>query len=175
MQFQTLPILAVNLRPLFITLTVILAIVLIAIIVLSIVGKKLQNKQADSQEAMKAASQVVSILIIDKKRMKLKEAGLPKIVLDQTPKYLRGSKVPIVKAKIGPKIMSLMCEDKIFDLLPIKKEMKVVLSGIYIMDVKDTRNLLPPPKKQGMFKKLKQKAKDYAMEETDSKKGKKKK
>ena len=123
-----------------IVMGIILAVLIIVFIVLSIVGKKLQAKQEASQEQMKEASQIASILVIDKKRMKLREAGLPKMIVDNTPKYLRGSKIPVVKAKIGPRIMTLMCDEKIFPLLPVKKELKVVLSGIYIMDVKGSRN-----------------------------------
>lgn len=80
--------------------------------------------------------QTVSMLIIDKKRMKIKESGLPQMVIDQTPKLLRGSKLPIVKAKVGPQIMSLVAEEKIFDSIPVKKEVKAVVSGIYITDVR---------------------------------------
>ena len=142
-----------------IVLAVIAGILLIALIALSILGRKMQKKQAENEVAMQQASQVVSMLIIDKKRMKLKEAGLPSIVVEQTPKYMRGAKVPIVKAKVGPKIMSLMCDDKIFPLLPIKKEVKAVVSGIYIMDVKGSRNNLEAPvKKQGRFARLRSKA-----------------
>jgi len=87
--------------------------------------------------------------------MKMKDAGLPKIVVDQTPKYLRGSKVPIVKAKIGPRVLSLVCDAKVFDLIPVKKEVKAVISGIYIMDVKGLRgNLEQKKKKEGFFKRI---------------------
>lgn len=142
-----------------IILCIVLAVLLVAFIVLSIIGKKLQKKQEASQSQMEAASQVASILVIDKKRMKLTESGLPKAILENTPKYLWRSKVPIVKAKIGPKIMSLMCDEKIFPLLPVKKELKVVLSGIYIMDVKGSRNvLLSPQEKLGFFQRAKLKA-----------------
>lgn len=142
-----------------IILGIILAVLIVVFIVLSIVGKKLQKKQDESQAQMQAAAQVASILIIDKKRMKLADAGLPKVIVENTPKYLRRSKVPIVKAKIGPKIMSLMCDEKIFPLLPVKKEMKVVLSGIYIMDVKGSRNnLLSPQEKLGFWERAKLKA-----------------
>lgn len=142
-----------------IILGIVLAVLVIAFIVLSIVGRKLQKKQEDSQSQMQAASQVTSILVIDKKRLKLKDAGLPKVIVENTPKYLRRSKVPIVKAKIGPKIMSLMCDEKIFPLLPVKKELKVVLSGIYIMDVKGSRNnLLNAEEKLGFFQRAKLKA-----------------
>ena len=134
----------------------IIVVVMIALlVVLYFVGNKMQKKQDESQAQMQAASQVASILVIDKKRMKLKDAGLPKVVLDNTPKYLRGSKVPIVKAKIGPKIMTLMCDEKIFPVLPVKKELKVVLSGIYIMDVKGRGVLESPQEKLGLWQRTK--------------------
>lgn len=141
-----------------IILLIVLAVIIALFIGLTIYGRKLQKKSEQSQAQMKAGAQTVSILVIDKKRMKLKEANLPKIVVDQTPKYLRGSKVPIIKAKIGPKVMTLMCEEKIFDLIPIKKEVKAVMNGIYIMDVKGLRaNLDVKPAKQTFFKKMKNK------------------
>ena len=91
-------------------------------------------------------------------QMRLKDAGFPAIVLEQTPKYLRNSKVPVVKAKIGPKVMSLMCEPKIYDLIPLKKEVKAVMNGIYIIDVKGARGgLAERPEKVGFFKKMKAK------------------
>lgn len=118
----------------------------------------MQKKQEASQAQMKEGAQTVSLLVIDKKRMKLKEAGLPKIVIEQTPKYLRRSRVPIIKAKIGPKIMPLICDEKVFDLVPVKKEVKAVMNGIYIMDVKGVRgNLETKPEKVGFFKKMKNK------------------
>lgn len=136
-------------------LGIIVLVLLILMVVLYFVGRKMQKKQDESQAQMQAASQVATILVIDKKRMKLKEAGLPKMVLENTPKYLRNSKVPIVKAKIGPKIMSLMCDEKIFPVLPVKKELKVVLSGIYIMDVKGRNVLESPQEKLGLWQRAK--------------------
>jgi hypothetical protein len=136
---------------------IIVAVVAIgAFVVLYIVGRKLQKRQDESQAQMQAAAQTMTILVIDKKKMKMKEAGLPKMVLDQTPKYLRGSKVPIVKAKIGPKVMSLVCDAKVFEIIPVKKEVKAVLSGIYIMDVKGLRgNLDPKKEKKSLGQKIK--------------------
>ena len=141
-----------------IVLGVIVLILLAIMAVLYFVGKKMQKRQEESQAQMQAESQTATILVIDKKRMKLKEAGLPKVVLENTPKYLRGSKVPIVKAKIGPKVMSLMCDDKIFPVLPVKKELKVVISGIYIMGVKGRNVLENPEEKLGFWQKAKLKA-----------------
>ena len=82
------------------------------------------------------------MLVIDKKMMKMKDAGLPKMVLDQTPKAFRGRKMPLVKAKIGPRVMSLMCDPKVFDQIPIKAEVKAEVSGIYIVAVSDTHRKL---------------------------------
>lgn len=146
-----------------IILIIVAVVILVAVIALYIVGRKLQKRQEESQSQMQASAQTVSILVIDKKMMKMKEANLPKIVLDQTPRYMRGSKVPIVKAKIGPKIMSLVCDAKVFEIIPVKKEVKAVLSGIYIMDVKGLRGNLEQKKEKktlvqkitGVFKKEK--------------------
>lgn len=138
-----------------IVLLVILVILIIAVIALYFVGKKAQKKQAEQQEQMEAMKQTVSMLIIDKKRMKIKDSGLPQSVIDQTPKMMRGSKLPIVKAKVGPQIMSLVCDEKIFDKVPVKKEVKASVSGIYIVDVKGIRGsskVAEPAKKQGVFK-----------------------
>ena len=119
-----------------IVMLVVLVVLIDALVALSIYGKKLQERQEQSQQELENASQNVSLLVIDKKRMKLKEAGLPQLILDQTPKYMRGRKVPIVKAKIGPRIMSFICDEKIFEVIPVKKEVRAVISGIYIMGVK---------------------------------------
>ena len=54
--------------------------------------------------------------------------------------------------------MSLICDDKIFPQLPIKKELRVVISGIYIMGVKGRNALDSPPEKMIMWQKAKMKA-----------------
>lgn len=143
-----------------IVILIVLAVLLTVFIVLSIIGRKMQKKQADNEAAMKQSAQVMSMLIIDKKRMKLNEAGLPSIVIEQTPKYMRRAKLPIAKVRVGPKMMNLICDEKIFPLLPIKKEVKAVVSGIYIMDIKHSRNNLEAPSKTkvGKLAKLRMKA-----------------
>lgn len=138
-----------------IILIVVIVLLIAAVIGLYFLAKRAEKKQAEQQEQLKAAAQNITMLIIDKKRMKLKEAGLPAIVLENTPKYLRGAKMPIVKAKVGPKIMTLMCDEKIFPYVPVKKEVKAVVSGLYITDVKGIRGPLDTPQeKKGFFAKL---------------------
>lgn len=105
------------------------------------------------------------MLIIDKKRMKLTESGLPQAVIDQTPKLMRRSKLPIVKAKVGPQIVSLVADEKIFDDIPVKKEVKAVVSGIYITSVKGMHGKNNTPqntKKKSKFKQLLEKAQEKA-------------
>ena len=137
---------------------VLLAIIIIlvaAIVLLIYFGNKMQKKQAENQVQLDAMAQTLSMLIIDKKRLKIKESGLPPMVIEQTPKYLRWSKLPIVKAKVGPKVMNLVADEKIFDLLPVKKEVKVVVSGIYITAIKGARGGIEKPQpKKGVFKRL---------------------
>ena len=60
-----------------IVLLVILVILIVACVALYFVGKKAEKKQADQQAQLDAVAQTVSILVIDKGRMKLKDAGLP--------------------------------------------------------------------------------------------------
>lgn len=142
---------------------IVAAILAIIVAVLYFLGKKAQKKQAQQQEMLQANKQTVSMLIIDKKRMKLKDAGLPQIVLDQTPKLMRGSKLPIIKAKVGPQIMSLICDDKIFDNVPVKKEVKAVVSGIYVLDVRGLHGKIEvAPVKKSRFKKMLEAAQEKA-------------
>ena len=141
-------------------LIIILIVLIAALVGLYFLGKRAEKKQAEQQQAMKAVEQSVSMLIIDKGKMKLKDAGFPPVVVEQSPKYLRRSKVTVVKAKVGPKVMNLMCDPEIYDLIPVKKEVKATVSGIYITDVKGVRGSLeavPKKQKKGFVQKLREK------------------
>ena len=147
-----------------IVLLVILAVLIITLVVLYFLGKKAQKRQEEQQQQINAMKQTVSMLIIDKKRMKIKESGLPQAVIDQTPKLMRGSKLPIVKAKVGPQILSLVSDEKIFDSIPVKKEVKAVVSGIYNTEVKGLHGKQPvvEKKKKGFFRNMVEKAQEKA-------------
>lgn len=133
---------------------VIIAVLVAATIGLYFFGKKMQKKQEQQEEAVQASKQPVTMLIIDKKKMRLKEAGLPQAVIDSTPKYLRRAKLPIVKAKVGPQIMNLVADDKIYDDIPVKKQVRAMVSGIYIVEVKGVHGQKlekPQPKKKNFI------------------------
>ena len=115
-----------------IVLLVILVVLIIACVVLYFLGKKAEKKQAEQQEQLDAVAQTVSMLIIDKGKMKLKDSGLP------------------------PRITTLMCDAQIYPLIPVKKEVKATVSGIYITGVKGVRGALETPeKKKGFFARFK--------------------
>ena len=149
-------------HPVTIVLLVILVILIGLLVGLYFFGKKTQKKQEEQQAQIEASKQTVSMLVIDKKRMPLKESGLPQMVIDQTPKLLRRSKMPIVKAKVGPKISILIADEKVFDLIPVKKEIKAEVSGLYIVGVKGIRGNLDAPvkKKKGFFARFKKSAEE---------------
>lgn len=173
-RFDLVPVMGISTA--VIVMIVIAVILIAALVALSIYGKKLQDRQEASQKELENASQSVSLLVIDKKRMKLSESGLPQIVLDQTPKYMRGRKVPIVKAKIGPRIMPLICDEKIFEVIPVKKEVKAVISGIYIMGVKGLRSNLEARKTKMKFsERMRLKMEELKKSEDGKEKSKKKK
>ncbi len=130
-----------------IALIIVLLVLILICVALYFFGKKTQKRNEESQQQMEASKQTVPMLVIDKRKMKLKEAGLPAIVLEKTPFYLRRSKVPIVKAKVGPKIMTFMCDAKVYDIIPLKKEVRADVSGIYITGVKGMRGALDIPVK----------------------------
>lgn len=145
-------------------LNVILIILLVAAIVLGIMyyfGRKMEKRQVEQQSMIDAAKQTVTIMAIDKKKLKLSESGLPAVAIEQTPWYAKRVKMPIVKAKVGNRIMTMIADEKVFQQLPLKTEAKVVISGLYITDIKYVRGGIPPlPKKKtlgdrvkGIFKK----------------------
>lgn len=96
-----------------------------------------------------------------KKKLKLKEAGLPAIVYEQTPWYAKRAKIPVVKAKIGPRIMTMIADEKVFLQLPLKTEAKVVISGMYITEIKSVRGGIPPlPEKKKFLDRFRKKKDD---------------
>lgn len=68
--------------------------------------------------------------------MKMKDAGLPSQVMEQANKLMQRAKLPIVKAKVGPRVMTLIADEQIYDDIPVKKEVKATVSGLYITGVR---------------------------------------
>ncbi len=115
---------------------IVIGVLLVVMVVLYILGNKMQKKQMAQKEEINAAAQQTSMFIIDKKIMPIKDAKLPKIVMDQMPKRYQKSKVPVVKAKVGPQVVTLICDDAIYEDVPQHGEVKAMVSGIYLVGVK---------------------------------------
>jgi hypothetical protein len=128
---------------------IVLIVVIVALIGVTValyfLGKKAQKRKDEQDAQMAAVAQSVSMLIIDKKKLRIKDSGLPQAVIDQTPKYMRWSKLPVVKAKVGPRIMTLIADESVFAEIPVKKEVKATVSGIYITGIRGLRGKLEKP------------------------------
>lgn len=118
--------------PLAIVFTVILVIAAI-IAILYFVGRRLQKKQNESQQMIDQNRQKVTAFIIDKKKAKITEANFPKSVMDQVPKRMKLFKLPLVKVKVGPQIVTMIADKPVFEALPLKKQVQLEISGGYIL------------------------------------------
>jgi len=94
------------------------------------------KQMANQQRMIASTSQSVSIYVIDKKKDRLKNVNLPKAVVEQMPKRASLMKMPLVKAKVGPQIVTLIADKKVYEALPLNKNTMVNISGIYITSMK---------------------------------------
>ena len=114
-------------------------ILFLVFIIVAVIGVSLyflnrwaSTKMVEQQETMDRVKQMVTIFVIDKKKDKPVNSTLPKEVKAKLPKIYRFLKLPLVKAKVGPQIVTLISDQKVYDALPLKKNVKVDLAGIYI-------------------------------------------
>jgi len=124
-----------------------LDIVLIVVVVLGLLvaGLFFLNKWAakrinTQQDMIEKSKQQASIYVIEKKHDKAANVKLPKIVTDNLPKSSKLVKMYFVQAKIGPQIMTLMCDKNAYNALDVKKTFQVELAGIYIAHVKGQKS-----------------------------------
>ena len=118
---------------LYLILGVVIAIIVTAFILI----RKRVRKRMDEQESMVNQHKITTtILVLEKRKDKVANANIPKNIVEQIPRLYKMRKMPIVKAKIGPQIMDLMCEEKVYDQLPVRKSVKVELAGIFIAGIK---------------------------------------
>ncbi len=130
-----------------IIMLVVLGVLIIALLALFIFGRRTQKKQEAQEEDMRRQAQPMTFYIIDKKKMRLKDAGLPKVVYDSSPKLARVSKVPILKVKVGNKVTNLVCDGEVYKTLLPKQEVKAQVAGIYVVSAKRVRGPVYEDKK----------------------------
>ena len=148
-----------------IILLVILAVLVGILVALYFFGRRMQAKQEQQNAQLQASKQPFVIMAVDKKHLKLKESGLPDEVIANTPWYAKRAKVPVVKAKIGNRFMNLIADESVFDYIPINKQVKAMISGIYIVEVKGLRGqklVSDNPEKKGWWRRQMDKLREKA-------------
>ncbi len=77
--------------------------------------------------------------------------------MDSVPFYLKHRKLPMAKVKVGPQIVTMLCDGTVFKTLPVKRNMKLEISGAYILGystAKKGEKKPEPPKKLTWREKL---------------------
>ena len=142
---------------------------LVVLIIVLVVGalyflNRAAYKKMDEQQALIDSTKMsATIYVIDKKRDKLTNINLPKAAQDQIPAYAKLMKMYFVKAKIGPQIVTLMCDKNVFNAVPLKKNIKAQISGMYLVDFVGLKSA----------EQMKQQQKDKKKQEKENKKKKK--
>lgn len=116
----------------FIIVAVVLAVVIFAIYKLS---SRNYKRSIEAEEFIKANKQVASIYVIDKKFAKPTENDFSRQVFEQFNNTMKRRKMCMVRAKVGPQILTLITEKNVYDVLTPKKTVKVELSGLFIVNV----------------------------------------
>lgn len=115
-----------------IIIVVILALVLVGLYFLN---KKSMRRMIQAQDFIEQNRTTMQIFIIDKKQEKPSPSNLPKAVYEQMPKTTKIRKANLVRAKVGPQVVTLMCDKPVYNVLPVKKSIKVDLAGMYIVSI----------------------------------------
>ena len=142
--------------PIWLMIIIIIGLAVVAaFIIFNFTLKKKCERRADEQQQMiDETKETITMLIIDKKKMRLRDAGLPKMVVAEAPKRYLRRMMPIVKAKVGPRIMTFVAEKDVFKTIPLKTNVKASVSGIYItgfVPIKASKTAdTVPQKKKGL-------------------------
>lgn len=117
-------------------------IMIITIVVLAILiflayrmNRKAMGQMIQAQDFIDANRTTVQIFVIDKKNEKPSASNMPKAVFEQLPKRAKMRKAFLVRAKVGPQIVTLMCDKPVYNVMPVKKNVKVDLAGMYIVGI----------------------------------------
>ena len=102
-------------------------------------AKRMKKRVAAQKSVVDQHKVTTTIFVIEKKKGKLADAKLPKPVIDQIPFLYKMRKLPLVTAKVGPQIVTLICEDDVFKKLPDKKNIRVDLAGIFIVGINEKK------------------------------------
>ncbi len=130
-------------------ITIIVIVVLgAAAVILFLMGRKAQRQQDEQAVQMAKSAQTMTCFVIDKKKMRLKNANMPKIIMDSADWKTKLIRVPVVKVKVGPRVMTMICDGDVFKTLAPNQEIKATVSGMYITSAKRIRGPVVEPSKR---------------------------
>jgi hypothetical protein len=119
---------------------IILTVITAFYVAYKLLKKRMQKKMDEQQVLVNQHKMPASILVLEKRKDKISNANVPKSVIEQIPKVYKIKKIPIVKAKIGPQVMDLLCDEDIFEKLPLRKTVRVDLAGIFIAGIRQGKH-----------------------------------
>lgn len=117
-------------------LIIIIVVLALVIALLYYLNKKSMRRMVQAQDFIEANRTTVQIFVIDKKQEKPSATNMPKAVYEQMPKTTKMRKANLVRAKVGPQIVTLMCDKPVYNVIPVKKNVKVEIAGMYILNMK---------------------------------------
>ena len=121
-----------NISDILIIIIIVLALLCVGMYFLN---KRGMRKMIQAQDFIDQNRTTVQIFVIDKRQEKPSPSNMPKAVYAQMPKTAKMRKTNLVRAKVGPQIVTLMCDKPVYQVLPVKKNVKVDLAGMYIVGI----------------------------------------
>lgn len=116
-------------------LIIILIVLAVLVVVMYQLNKRGMRRMIQAQDFIDQNRTTVQIFVIDKKQEKPSASNLPKAVFEQMPRSAKMRKTNLIRAKVGPQIVTLMCDKPVYNVLPVKKTVKVDLAGMYIVGI----------------------------------------
>lgn len=115
----------------------IVAVIVVAVIVGLYFLNRWAYKKLDAQnEAVNQHKMTQQAYIIDKKRCRITQINnMPKAVYTSLPKVAKYMKMNFVQCKIGPQIVTLIADKRVYNAIPLKKTVKIEIAGLYIVNM----------------------------------------
>jgi hypothetical protein len=117
---------------------IILLVMLIVVVVVGLfffINRWAFKKMDEQQTIINQQKMTQTAYIIDKKRDKITNINMPKAVMDNLPKRATLMKMYFAQVKIGPQIVTLICDKNVYNALPLKKSVKIEIAGLYIVNI----------------------------------------
>ena len=128
-------------------------IILIAIAVIYIFYQKNVGRKSDeTKELIQKTKQELTVFVIDKKFERPTPENTSAAVYEKIKGLNKTRKIGIIRGKVGPRIYSFMCSKDVYNVIPVKKSVKVMASGLYIISVVGIN--LADKKKKSMREKM---------------------